>query len=1126
MQTQIESVKDQGDLQIEFYGCGRLAGWLRQHPGVQLWVREKLGLPLSGWRPFGRWSTTPSGIDDDLICEAGVTIALPGGKDKLDILQGINGIRELVRSSDKAVRVVGLSGVGKSRIVQALFEETVGDEPLDSHRAIYADLGEAPNPPVRTVLERLATEERPAIVVLDNCSSDAHNQYTSQAASSPNLHLVTVEYDIREDKPEETRVVRIDAEGPEIAETLLKRRHPDLGQVNAQRIAEFSGGNARLALALANVVSEEESLSSLSDVQLFERLFHQRDTSDTDLLQAAEVLALVYSFSIGRDEGGVDELATLAELLGQERRVLYRAARTLVNRQLAQKRGSWRAVLPHAVSNRLAKRALENIPVDDILNTFQGLPSPRLLKSFGKRLGYLHDHEVAQDIVKSWLSPGGLLRALHQLDEDGIQLLLNVAPAVPEDVLSAIEAQDETFFSRENPRFSIFVDLLAKIAYEAELLERCVNLLAKFALTEREGENRNSIQDRLFGLFSLYLSGTEANPDARENLVRRFLMSDKPNEQRFGLGMLKAALQSHHWFAVGNFDFGARPRSYGYQPSTSKERDQWFARFIALARKAATGDDVGLSTQVRSLLAGEFQGLWRYPGLRTTLMDLATALNERRPWLEGWHTIQEIKHCNGLKAGGKTAPDSDELLDELDGMLKPERLSDEIRAYVLSAEYQLFVEESSRKRIAHDLGTVVIGEPQVMDELLQDFFTAQFGCLIEFGTGMASACSSLQTLWDRLVEGLERADDQAQHCGVLEGVLKVIHQRNEPLVKKILDEAVQNRVLRKFIVDLQLSVPLDHTGVIRLHKSLGFDDTPLRQFEKLAWHRLPDIFNEAAVRDLMLRVMGRPDGTRIVLSGLSLRLRMLKDDNLTLGPDLKRVGLLASAALLRHKVKYYGGSTDYRLSEVLKSCMDEAEFPKETSGVFGAYLSRLRRLHGYVGDIEKAVAVLAEKATFRFLDGIFFDSVLKNYRHAIFREGRDEKNSLSEVCVATLLDWCRQGDFQERLIMISEAIYPFEKESEGDGVVLSEQAHAIIDATQDPSTVLGNLCSSVQPSGWSGSLANVIAKRGQAFKALLEHSRSDIRKAAEVAIAKINQWEERERHREQAEDERREQRFE
>ena len=206
--------------------------------------------------------------------------------------------------------------------------------------------------------------------------------------------------------------------------------------------------------------------------------------------------------------------------------------------------------------------------------------------------------------------------------------------------------------------------------------------------------------------------------------------------------------------------------------------------------------------------------------------------------------------------------------------------------------------------------------------------------------------------------------------------------------------------------------------------------------------------------------------------------------------------------------------------------MDEVEFPEETSEVFDAYFVRLRASSGYVGGIEEAVAVLAEKATFRFLDGIFFDSALKDYCHNVFKERHDEKNPLSSVCVATLLDWCRQGDFQERLSMISEAIYPFEKELEGDGVVLSEQARAIMDATQDPSTVLRNLCSFVRPSGWSGSLANIITKRRQAFEMLLKHDRSDIRVAAVAQIAQINEWEDKERRRERAYDERREQSFE
>ena len=408
-----------------------------------------------------------------------------------------------------------------------------------------------------------------------------------------------------------------------------------------------------------------------------------------------------------------------------------------------------------------------------------------------------------------------------------------------------------------------------------------------------------------------------------------------------------------------------------------------------------------------------------------------------------------------------------------------------------------------------------------MDELAQELFTAQNGYLVEFGKGVASKCDDLQGLWVCLIEGLQLAGDQARQCNVLCGALEVIHNRDESLARQILDEAVQSFILRQFIVALHLMIPLKRADVERLLRSLDFEDTPLRQFGMLAWQCPPGTLSEADIGDLMLKMLDRPEGAEVVLDGLGMRLHVLKGDNPTLSPDLKRVGLLASAELLRHGADYYDGSSiDLHLSEVLKSGMDEVEFPKETSEVFDAYLTRLRESYGYVVGIEKTVAILAERATFRFLNGIFFDPALKDYRQHIFREDLDEKNLLSSVRAATLLDWCRQGDFQERLVMLSEAIYPFEKEPED--VVLSEQAHAIIDATRDPSTVLKNFCSSVQLS----SSANIMAKRGQAFKPLLEHSRSDIRDAAEAAIVQISKWEKQERHRERAEDERREQRFE
>ena len=255
---------------------------------------------------------------------------------------------------------------------------------------------------------------------------------------------------------------------------------------------------------------------------------------------------------------------------------------------------------------------------------------------------------------------------------------------------------------------------------------------------------------------------------------------------------------------------------------------------------------------------------------------------------------------------------------------------------------------------------------------------------------------------------------------------------------------------------------------------------------------------------------------------------MLKGERRSPDLDLIRLGLRASAALLRQEGnRYRHDSTARHLSEVLASCLNEAEFSQEIGEVFDAYLSRVKRFAFHTGALETSAAVLAEKATFRFLDGVFLDPDLTNaHRHWVFREGIRRKNPLSTVCTETLLDWCRQGDFNDRLLMISGAIYPFEERREGNRVVLSEQSRRIIDVAQEPSVVLRNLCSSVRPISWSGSQADIIAHRRQALETLLEHDRPDIRAAAATHIVEIRRWEEQERRHEQDRDRQREQRFE
>ena len=1150
METQLEPVRSLGDLQCRFYGRADLANWLRQHAAVQPWVRGILGIQLEGWRSYGRWTATPPDKEDDLICEPGMSVVLPGrATEPLDIEEGIAGIRDLVRHSGKSVRIVGLSGVGKTRMVQALFEDSVGANPLDRSLAIYADLGDEPDPSPRRLLARLATEARPAILVLDNCPTATHNLLAGEVSAAPDIRLITVEYDIQEDQPDVTAVVRILAEGPGIAEVLVLRRHPGLGSVNARVIAEFSGGNARLALALADAVRGQESLSGFSHAQLFERLFFQRGVRDEQLLAAAEALALVYSYSLEPDQDGVDELGVLAAVADRSRLDLYRATHTLVERQLVQKRACWRAVLPPAVSNRLAARALRTIPVEHIRHELESLADPRLLKSFGRRLGYLHDHEVAQDLVRTWLAPGGALHEVETLDDDGIQLLANVAPVVPAALLDAVEARSrqsgpDWFLAERNPWTSEIVGFLFAIAYDCALFERSVAFLARFARAEvQSGQDRGHTRRRLCNLFSMCLSGTEAGPDDRERIARSFLFSDDPGDRRLGLGMLKASLNAGPWLSLGAREFGARPRSFGYQPGTFDEQTQWFERFLALALEVATCENGRQSAPGRQLIADQYRNLWHQPALRRTLFAVAKALQERSSWSEGWKAVRAIKHYDYRAPEPPDETNGLDLLNELDELLKPRNLVHEIEAHVLTPDHLQFplddefdfddpdrFRASGERAAAHafELGETVAGDPVVVGQLSDQLFQTRGDCVREFGKGMASSSPDPQALWTRMVEHLERAGGLARYCQPLQGILEVIHQRDPSLADRLLDDAVQTPSLRRFFVGLQMSIPLSPGAVQRLLDCLDFDDTPIIQFEFIAWTHPPAVLDESDLTRILMKLLDRTDGPETVLGGLNMRAPTPETEpDFSFGVDLSRVGLRAASQCLRSYDGFGGADTDNSIGRVLACSMNNTELAAETDDLLEALFVAMRTSYGYIGDLEETAQALIARASHAFFDRVFLgDELDEAERVSLFAKRPWAGNVLSGLDPSVLLDWCSRGEFRERLALMSESIYPFATDSENADFEFSSQAIALLDASPDAAETLTRFARSIRPNGWSGSLADKFARRRRPFELLLGHQREDVRAAVKKLVPRFRDAERQVRERERAEDQVRDQRFE
>ena len=483
--------------------------------------------------------------------------------------------------------MAGLSGVGKTRLVQALFDQRIGEHPLNPSQIFYTDISAAPVPDPGTLANQLVADKTRAVLIIDNCPPDLHHRLTQICSRSEStVSLLTVEYDVRDDLPEETTVFRLEPASEGIIERLVRKRFSHISQVDARTIAGFSGGNARVAISLVNTVQHGETLSGFHNEELFKRLFWQRNDPSDSLLVSAEACSLVYSFEGTDASSEKSELQFLASLVNKSGAELYRDVAELKKRDLIQSRSVWRAVLPHAIANRLARRALESIPKDILVEKFLSSGSDRLIKSFTRRLSFLHDCDTAVGIVNDWLGQNGWIgKSIHNLNTLGIDVLRNIAPVAPEKTLEAIERaangpEGPSFTSRENSHHTEFVRLLRHLAYDPSFFDRSVELICRYALSEGKDENNNSTRDLLKSLFYIYLSGTHAPVEIRARIIEKLVDSENQDKQDLGLLLLDAALETWHFSSSYEFDFGARPRDYGYEPKTREEIAAWFDTFI------------------------------------------------------------------------------------------------------------------------------------------------------------------------------------------------------------------------------------------------------------------------------------------------------------------------------------------------------------------------------------------------------------------------------------------------------------------------------------------------------------------------------------------------------------------
>lgn len=1110
------------DLKVDFYDQTRIASWVNQHPGLVTWVRLQIHQPLHGWSPFKDWSSSPGTEDEEYILGDGVRlVGAHLAKQGVKAEEGIQVLRSVLAQPRGAVRLIGLSGVGKTRLVQALFDARIGESSLDPNLAVYTDMGDAPDPVPAEMLMQIQSLGQRCILIVDNCGADLHRKLVARLSATSAISMITIEYDISDDEPEHTDVFKLEPASKEVIEKILKPRFRKLTASEISTIAEFSEGNFRIALALANTSTDGRSLADLKDPELFTRLFRQKNEDNPALMQTAKVCALVYSFDAETLEGKEAELPLLAALAGQPLEEFHRHVVELNRRQLMQARSKWRALLPHALAHRLAKLALEDL-LPSKLNAFVDEAPRRLLRSFSRRIGCLHNSPRAQSIVSDWLTTGGRISDVGALDKEGLTILENIAPVTPEAVLQAIRAAGERHseFFDSSAQNQELASLLRSLAYEPPHFDAAAGLIARFARSKTKSNNLSDAVNVFQSLFHLLLSGTHASARQRADFVRRLAASGDTDIAPLVVLALDAMLQCNHFSSCYGFEFGARKRDYGFRPLSWDDQRGWYAEVFCLASDLSELPE--FRERVRSMIAVQFRFLVTSADV-DDLIALAEKFARDGGWPEGWVGVR-----GALRATQQAKlSDASAKLASLEARLTPESLADRIVSYVLPshsdaldlAELEFDDEERygrARKNVAAvcvGIGEELAANLDTLSQLLPLMLNTESESVLTVARTIGRQTDDHAKTWEVISTCVRAPEHEGKVFAFPGHFLRGLAENDADAANRYLDLALRSPGWHPFLPHMQVSVGIDHAGCARLIAATALPTVPTWALHNLQVGRSTDDLQGADFKALILAIAGRDDGLKAALDILYMRVHSLKSDKKPISDDEREV---ARALLARVNFDSHSHREAHSLAHLVKTCLHGTDDNELARGLCVRLLKAINSYQVSPWDYTDVVAEIAGHFPRVALDEFVERDETAEGLRGLFGSFREHRACpLREIDDPTLLNWAHERP-ETRFTALAAAVVGWrgtkarqnpdtatDEDDEVTGLTWTPAALRLIREAPDAVAVLEEFRGRFRPTGWSGSLAEILLTRQALLQSLTNDKDPRIATWAAAAIPKL-----------------------
>lgn len=493
-----------------------------------------------------------------------------------------------------AIRLLGLSGLGKTRILLETFRPEENDNPslLSSNRILYVNCNDYPNQiNFAEIITKIKGDKEDAILIVDNCDISTHKLLVRNLNA---LSLITIDSNPEENgSTEGTNYITIGKNDlSDIVTQLVDNDFQNVGDENVAKIKDFSQGIPLMAVLLGESVKNgEKFIGKLDNKELLDKLLGTKGNEEKHR-------TILKSCSIFNYFGFYDEFATQTEFIAKSTNItslngddnvkvndFNDTCNHYLKREIFEKRGRYIGMRPFPLAMSLAQEWLEPLTpkrLIAVINEIAMLEEPDktgLSKAFAEQMKYLGYDEKAVEIIDKIIGPDSPFDNAEVLNTElGSRLFRSFVEVNPIAVSKNFKRQffnktkEELLKIKEGRRNIVWT--LEKLCFDKRTFSESAKILLQFAIAENETWGNNATNQFLH-LFNTHLSGTEADLNARWEVIEWALENGDEQHYEFALQAMKRGLNFGHFSRMGGAEQQGSKRLIDNNPSWNEIEDYW-----------------------------------------------------------------------------------------------------------------------------------------------------------------------------------------------------------------------------------------------------------------------------------------------------------------------------------------------------------------------------------------------------------------------------------------------------------------------------------------------------------------------------------------------------------------------